>query len=239
MQYIIIFLIVFLIMAAMTLFFFLLIKNMAADLSGQVKRSFLRQIEVFDRIYEEKSENLRRIQDQLEREKNNIVKRQDETGRKTVTQTSLPKGSAVDIPAARLISRDFSENYRYVKDHFHVDLDAAMERVQETEISPQEENRCRLLFQLRDQLSFDVIYRLSSLNADQQEQILREALSKEECLILDEYLQREGKMDAAGFADYVESCCFLNNTQPMVYTDGGICEGFQILQNGRVYDYSI
>ena len=55
MQYILVFGAVFLIMLAVILLFFFLINTTAEDVSGQVRKTFLKEMEVFDELYEEKA----------------------------------------------------------------------------------------------------------------------------------------------------------------------------------------
>jgi len=58
MQYILVFGAVFLIMLAVILLFFFLINTTAEDVSGQVRKAFLKEMEVFDELYEEKAKKM-------------------------------------------------------------------------------------------------------------------------------------------------------------------------------------
>ena len=62
MQYILVFGAVFLIMLAVILLFFFLINTTAEDVSGQVRKTFLKEMEVFDELYEEKAKKLKKVQ---------------------------------------------------------------------------------------------------------------------------------------------------------------------------------
>lgn len=61
MQYILVFGAVFLIMLAVILLFFFLINTTAEDVSGQVRKTFLKEMEVFDELYEEKAKKLKKV----------------------------------------------------------------------------------------------------------------------------------------------------------------------------------
>ena len=63
MQYILVFGAVFLIMLAVILLFFFLINTTAEDVSGQVRKAFLKEMEVFDELYEDNNaENVNKVE---------------------------------------------------------------------------------------------------------------------------------------------------------------------------------
>ena len=67
MQYILIFGVVFVIMQAVILLFFFMISSAAEDVAGQIRKTFLKEMEVFDELYEEKAAKLKKVQEEYER----------------------------------------------------------------------------------------------------------------------------------------------------------------------------
>ena len=66
MQYILIFGVVFVIMQAVILLFFFMISSAAEDVAGQIRKTFLKEMEVFDELYEEKAAKLKKVQEEYE-----------------------------------------------------------------------------------------------------------------------------------------------------------------------------
>ena len=104
-------------------------------------------------------------------------------------------------------------------------------------------------------LPLETAYSLSTLDPEEQEQILRQCLDEEELKILEQYLDENGTMDACGFREYASVFSDLYSDKTTVYTgnpesagkdgrvetvyDEGICEGVRVVRGNRMFDYSI
>lgn len=107
-------------------------------------------------------------------------------------------------------------------------------------------------------LTMDAVYELASLEPGQQETILRETLSPQQSVILDDYLAEDGKrFDAVGFFSFVKQMNEICGTDFIIKTgnmeddgrilpdgtklkyDESICEGSQVIYGNKLYDYSI
>ena len=116
MQYILVFGAVFLIMLAVILLFFFLINTTAEDVSGQVRKAFLKEMEVFDELYEEKAKKLKKVQDEYDKFNRNILRKTDDEPKQEAAAPSVKAAASMsDIPAAPLRSRDFAKNYRSIR----------------------------------------------------------------------------------------------------------------------------
>ncbi|MBS6269663.1 MAG: hypothetical protein KH586_12115 [Tannerella sp.] len=110
MQYILVFGAVFLIMLAVILLFFFLINTTAEDVSGQVRKTFLKEMEVFDELYEEKAKKLKKVQDEYDKFNRNILRKTDDEPKQEAAAPSVKAAASMsDIPAAPLRSRDFAK----------------------------------------------------------------------------------------------------------------------------------
>lgn len=255
MQYILIFGVVFVIMQAVILLFFFMISSAAEDVAGQVRKTFLKEMEVFDKLYEEKAGKLKEIQEEYDRFNSNILKKNEETPKKTESRPMTAASSMSDIPAARLVSRDFAQNYRSIRRTFCPDPAAVLETVSQMAAPDREMRRySSLLKGLDEKLTFDTVFKLTNLQAGDQEAVLRSVLNTEEQGVLDHFLAAKGTMDVVAFREWIRSESFLNNPEPVIYTgnpeeipqgrytvheEESICEGVRVLQSGKMYDYSL
>ena len=110
---------------------------------------------------------------------------------------------------------------------------------------------------LLEQLDYDTVYRLSTISAEEQIQVLKEALPAEGVSLLDAYLQTHPSFCMLEFYDHLRAladmepkpACLrvpsgvvmgrMTQNDVAIIPDAEICDGFQ-LEDGRVlYDYSI
>ncbi len=255
MQYILIFITVFLIMQTVILLFFFMIIGTAEDVAVQVRKTFLKEMEVFDELYEEKSEKLKAVQEEYERFNSNILKKTElKTENKTTKEVSSPVHMS-DVPAAKLVGRDFASNYRSIRHSFRLDPANVINAVAENSVTDEETViYSQKLQKLNEKLTFDAVFNLSVLNSCDQEDVLRKVLTEEEQSLLDEFIKRTGKMDAVAFHEWIQSELFLNSPEPVIYAgnvdeipqgeyevheEKTICEGVRVLKSGKMYDYSL
>lgn len=255
MQYFFIFFVVFVIMCGVVLLFFLLIRAAAQDVAGQVRGTFLRQMEVFDQLYEEKAKRVAEMTAEYERMQSNIMPKQPLRTAVAAPVARTARVTASDIPTARLVSRDFAADYRYFKEHFQIDAAAALREVQTQPMEETTAREARIQAGIADKLDAGIVYKLSSLPGNQQEEVLRACLDAEELPYLEQFLvENDGKMDVIRFRDRVAGRAALYGERPLVFaaqpselagtdadvtTDESICEGVRILRGGKIYDYGV
>lgn len=249
MQYILVFGAVFLIMLAVILLFFFLINTTAEDVSGQVRKTFLKEMEVFDELYEEKAKKLKKVQDEYDKFNRNILRKTDDEPKQEAA------ASLSDIPAAPLRSRDFAKNYRSIRHNFCPDTEAVLKAVaQAAAPDPEMAAYSTLLKQLNDKLTFNIVFTLTGLKPSDQEEVLRSVLDVREQTVLQKFLDQGKGMDIIAFREWIRGESFLNNPEPVlymanaaeapqgahaVYEEENICEGVRVLQSGKMYDYSL
>ena len=186
MQYILVFGAVFLIMLAVILLFFFLIITTAEDVSGQVRKAFLKEMEVFDELYEEKAKKLKKVQDEYDKFNRNILRKTDDEPKQEAAAPSVKAAASMsDIPAAPLRSRDFAKNYRSIRHNFCPDTEAVLKAVaQAAAPDPEMAAYSTLLKQLNDKLTFNIVFTLTGLKPSDQEEVLRSVLDVREQTVL-------------------------------------------------------
>lgn len=256
MQYILIFGVVFVIMQAVILLFFFMISSAAEDVAGQIRKTFLKEMEVFDELYEEKAAKLKKVQEEYERFNSNILKKTEEKPKQEAAARPVAAISSMsDIPAARLMSRDFAQNYRSIRRSFCPDTAAVLDTVAQMAAPDRKMVQySALLKKLNEKLTFNTVFTLTGLKPSDQETVLRSVLDAEEQAVLQQFLDRNRAMDIVAFREWIQSESFLNNPDPVLYTgnaqevpqgnitvheEESICEGVRVLQSGKMYDYSL
>ena len=154
-------------------------------------------------------------------------------------------------------SKEFKNDYKNLKEEMSFNKDEVISNVVSTS-SDDTSSYGKTAINLKESFSFDTIYKLSTLNSLQQEEVLRECFDDEEKLLLDKYLSINNiKFSAIDFFDYIgqiakaEDPNFyvktgwknddFNNIDKKVVTvhDDDITEGVKIVHKNKLYDYSV
>lgn len=113
--------------------------------------------------------------------------------------------------------------------------------------------------EMLDKLSFDSVYKISCLQEEQQKEVLREVFSEEEREVLDAYVEslsypfsvtefvlylkaksREADDTVYLFAREPENLGVTPTSEQLkLCKDENLCEGFQVMQGNRLYDYGL
>ena len=266
MQYLLIFLAVLVVVAFLILFIFVAIHQTALKIREQVRGRYLEELSMFDQLYEEKMDRLKAIREEQELLNSNIMKKEgssSETQEYTkepaadggVQTASAPGG---DIPVSRLSSPDFFEEYRYVKNAFVQNWDSLIRAAaaDEPDVMWQIGKIAEKILQI---LPKETVFSMSTLEPDEQMEILNECLDERSKELLNWYQENEKEEQAPfeilSFWSYVKEMADLYNSEITVYTsdrnyqapepgvrtvyDDTICEGIRIRRGSRVYDYSL
>lgn len=172
---------------------------------------------------------------------------------KVQTVAETPAAS-LELPPASTGQTDFGEAYRNVRNEFAVDRSAEIRGILSLDPGPMAETG-KAAGRILTDLPLETAYSLSTLDPEEQEQILRQCLDEEELKILEQYLDENGTMDACGFREYASVFSDLYSDKTTVYTgnpesagkdgrvetvyDEGICEGVRVVRGNRMFDYSI
>lgn len=266
MQYLMIFLAVLAVVIFLFLFIFTAIRQIAIRIREQVRGRYLEELSVFDRIYKEKMDRLKEIQEEQELLDSNIMKKggnisekqdsPDETKTGAAGQAASVSGG--DVPVSRLSSPDFFEEYRYVKNAFVQNRDALVRAASEDEPDIMWELGAiaeKILKVIPEETAFS----MSTLEPGEQLELLNEFLDGRSKELLNWYQKHEKEENAPfeilSFWSYVKNLADLYDSDITVYTsdrnyqasepgvktvyDGTICEGIRIRRGSRVYDYSL
>lgn len=256
MQYVAVFLAVLVVLIGMNGFMFFTLRQICRQIRAALTGRLLRELSVFDELYEEKEKRLEELKARKALLDSNIFPREA-----VVWQEEGPVGTAVmpaaEIPVSQTSNPDFYEEYRYVKHAFAFDFDRLIGLVM---AAPKDPDWSRggsadaFLAAVPDATALE----LSTLEGMEQLQILEQTLKPEAAALIPEYLQ-QAERTAQDFSileclSHIKNISRLYRDEVTVYTGTGsspplppgvrvvddpfICEGIRIMRGNRLYDYS-
>lgn len=256
MQYLLIFLTVLVVLVCMNGFIFLTLRQLTRHIREQLEGRLIRELSVFDRLYEEKAEQLERLKAEKALSDSNIFPQAPEPKREEpmVCTAGIPSG---EIPVSRTSNPDFYQEYRYVKHAFDLDYEQMIRQVMAAGKDPDwhlGEQADAILLAVPEEAAFE----LSTLDGAEQLELLYQVLEPEVNGLIDQYLQEEEVMPPdfgiLEFLSYLKNVSRLYRDEVTVYTgkrmpdasrpgirvvyDPSICEGIRIVRGNRLYDYS-
>lgn len=263
MQYILIFLAVLAVILCMNVFIFLAVRQAADKVKEQVEGRFMDELSSFDELYEQKAARLQKLKEEQELLNSNIFQKKTDHEKKTEAKAEAPVRIAgnkgFDIPVSRTANPEFFKEYRYVRDRFRVNARDLVEAVLKLP-ADEEMKRGNLAAKALEILSQETAFSMSTLEGEEQLQLIGEALPEECHCLLKMYLEEletEEKQDqfcAIGFWEYLGTTKALYSGDVAVYTpdpdalagepvtliqDETICEGVRVRRGSRMYDFSI
>lgn len=247
------FLAVALLMLILIAFVVVVIHSLSVAAGIKVRSDMLRMLRSYDRLLESKSNEIRRLQEECE-----ALERTRAAGQplpKQEAETSAPAAATVSLPAAASYrTASFGSSYAAVKESFRMSEEQkdALVRQVCADGGAGGAQRGALAARLRQQLGFELVFRLSQMSADQQLELLDGSLGDEEWTLLRDYCALDGDQpfDVTKFCDWLDAIAMLETDEVAVVDGqsaaslgedgrGAICEGIQIIAGNKLYDYSI
>lgn len=171
----------------------------------------------------------------------------------------LPKEPAIPFIAKNVPTQkqDFFADYLKIRSAFSTSPVQVLREIQKQPSGEPETGAC--IKELLEKLSFETVYRISCLQSEQQVAVLDEVLSEEEKKVLEQYRATQSfAFSVTEFYSYLRGKCKELDDTVFFYTrnpeslglqakseqlkicqDEKLCEGFQILQGNRLYDYGL
>lgn len=170
----------------------------------------------------------------------------------------IPADPAIPFIAknAPMQKQDFFADYLKIRSAFQDNPARVLKDFPKASVSGEQVTLYRTM---QEKLSFDIVYKISCLQEEQQLEVLREVFSEEEREILDQYeVSLSFPFSVTEFVLYLKAksrelddTVYLftrepehlglsaNSEQLQICKDENLCEGFQIMQGNRLYDYGL
>lgn len=247
------FIAVFLVLAVMTLFLFLVVSKCISRLNESVKGDFLKHLNVYDHQIEEKSRKVQELSEQIHRMETDS---DSDDGKRY--RESHGEAVVIDTTAA-YVDRTFGENYVYMNDVFRPIAREAMEETIHGLVRARKDINVHEFREILNLFTYDLQYEMLMLDSEEQlsvmETVAQNSVGKKR--ILKRYVESHGGFDFKEFMDYVRDYIFRNDATIYVYSrdgrqviegtpkhvvyekDTAIVEGYKIKHKNRIYDYSL
>lgn len=212
----------------------------------KLKKEVFRYIKVYNKYMEETSEA-----ETNARETTDSVKTEEEFG--------LPKDPAIPFIAKNVETqkKDFFADYVKIRSAFRNSAASALRNLPAFSDSDIVLGVC--VDGILQKLSFDSVFRISCLQPEKQLAVLNEIFSETEQEVLTRYTEENGPVFSVtefysylqGKSKELDQTVYLYSREPdalgiqaksdqlIICKDEELCEGFQIVQGNRLYDYGL
>ena len=217
---------------------------------NKIRENVIQQMKVYNHIMEEKSNQLQAIQQQILEEKNKLgeIESCENIGQNENSTPIFPKGTTYR-------NLMFHQDYDKIQKEFSFDQEQVTHNIEQLTCK-KDKDWIVLAKKLMKELSINTIYQLIQVSKQEQWAILSDILKEEYQPVLDEYEASHSHYDGIEFYEWLENITLSHsgvikvvmNTKDKVkikqsgvevVQKEGICEGYQIYYNNRLYDYSI
>jgi uncharacterized membrane-anchored protein YhcB (DUF1043 family) len=262
-----IFIVVVLVLAILMVFLMLAIRMLTGQAKEQLNRYFLKNLETYDRLAENKSKEIDELQGTLADLTDRVASKQRRLNEmaetaQSVTQHTEPVGTVAATADAGALSdatyRDpgFLDDYAYVRQNMKLDYKGLANDLLGS-LDYSESDEARLCRSMLEKLPADRLYDIVTMQDNDQIEYLSSLFNEEEEAYLGDYTAEHGKFDLLNFHNYItnyvkdhESHVYIRTGNPedfadlirenvSVLFDPGIHEGIRISFKNTVYDYSL
>ena len=229
----------------------------AKSVKKSIRERTLELISDYDSILEQKSAELLELKKESELLEGAVRPEPDPEPVRASSRAADADSAAMLRAISRISSSSYRDGsvgaiYRTIRTGFTTSVREALSQIPPEELSVTEGPATALL----RELPFTAIYELSSLSSDEQYAVLSDSLKDSQRELLETYREANKRFDSIGFYDYLKQVagaepapCILRVSpcsRPKDIPDGlrieedeSICEGFELVTNRRVYDYSV
>ena len=241
------------VMAVMNSFMFLVLKRIVSKADRQMQRYFLKKLEVYDDLYDEKAKRFQEII--------NRTSKEHKEGNFFDPYSALKIAALAREDAKNKFVNyrniDFLKEYKAVKNKMQIYKEEVVVDLA-AKASKRDDYFARLVNRIQTRFSFDTFYKIATMTEESQKEILEETLLEDEKLLLREYCQlNDDVFDYLGFFNYLKKLSYQYDPKIYVKTgevedhfeeiderivteyDAGICEGIRVVSKNVLYDYSI
>lgn len=240
-----------LVMALMAAFTFIILRMIAVNAGNKIRDNVVSQMQSYDALIERKASELQAIQKQIEIEQDKLSGVAVMPDQYHQIPGGITLASDVDYR-----NNDFPEDYRNLKKKFSFQYKMVVKDIFLTIKSKEEKEYIDTLNSLLDKLSFDNVYKLSSLESAEQLEVIREIITENEKAVLEHYMG-QNQFDCISFYQWLymqrklydrQICVKVadeehgvpeNNELISVEFDETLVEGFQVYIGNKMYDYGV
>ena len=246
--------IIIIVIVALALILTFLLSFIVKNTNNLMKNVFVDRMSEFDFLLKDREEKVDELNDDIKK-KTQIVQELEDKAKEFNNNDKVKKDDIVMPKFTDFEDGNILYNYKVIKKSFNYDplevLNRFLSKNKEEEIEEFE-----ILKKIRSYFSFDVIYKISLYQSNEQREIIKSLLSDREIKLIENYFEKE-KFNLNKFVAYLDNSIIKKDPTIRVLVsnektnfdsldkniiteyDNKITEGFKIVYKGVIYDYSI
>ena len=219
-----------------------------------MKNVFVDRMSEFDFLLDDKEKKVDELNNDIKK-KTEIINQLEEKTKEFENNATIKKDDVVMPKFTDFEDGNILYNYKVIKKSFNYNPLSVIKQFL-SKSKADEEKEFNLLKTIRSYFSFDVIYKISLYQSNEQYEIIKSLLNEEETNLLKKYLIKEN-FNLNKFVEILDGLIIkknptikvlvgnekwnFNNLNKNIVTeyDSKITEGFKIVYKGVIYDYSI
>lgn len=250
-----VFIAVVVVMVVLNVFMLFVVRSVAAVVGRQIRKETQKLFAAYEPLLVEKSKELRDLEQKLK----DI---QPQSILETPEPKQMSKGPAAVVVSGGEAHRNrayrnplFADGYRSVQSRFTIEPEAVIGQVAQEKTV--EDQKVTLATWIVEHISFDMVYRLSTLTPEMQWQLLWDTMDKEMQPLFKAVAGSEDTFQMVDFYHDMKTICAYETGTLFVRTGGekddfaglsddvvtvldpSICQGVQIVTGNKMYDFSI
>lgn len=244
------FIVVVMVISVLMVFLIMAIRMLTGQAKDQLNRYFLKNLETYDRLAENKNAQIDSAKERLAAMSSASV-----TSHPVSVQVSSA-GVAAVTPSASYRDPGFLDDYAYVRQHMKMDYHAKVRELL-TSLKEEKDPELALCQDMLSKIPTDHLYEIITMQETDQIEYLKELFDDEEDAYLDQYCMERGTFDLLAFHNdlkaYVrehehefyiqagnpEEYKDLEDAHVHVVYDPGVHEGVRVSYKNTLYDFSI
>ena len=251
---IIILVILFVFILLLILLMFSFLKRIVEKINKISKEYYLDKVQVYDNLIQEKENRLNELNDEIEKRK--IEKEEDESKDEIIESKNDSSEYEVNIKKVDYQDENILQQVKTIDEKFNLNEEELIKKFIERVSKNQSFEKYNELKNYQDKLNSKVCYEMSSKNAKEQEEFLRN-LFKNNQEIINDFMKENKKMNIIVFRPYLDK--ILAKEDPFIYVyvsdknknydyisnkiqtiyDNRIYRGIMIKYKNRMYDFCI
>lgn len=250
-----VFIAVVVVMVALNIFMLFVVRSIAAIVGRQIRKETQKLFAAYEPLLVEKSKELRDLEQKLSEIQPQSILEVPETKQATMGPVAVVHSGGETHRNRAYRNPLFAEGYRSVQGRFTIEPETVIAKVADNKTI--EEKKVAIAVWIVENISFDTVYRLSSLLSEMQWQVLWETMNAE---IQPIFKALAGEKEAFQIVDFYHDMktIYTYETGKMFVRTGGekddftdmsdqvvtvldptICQGVQIVTGNKMYDFSI
>lgn len=255
------FFVVVLVLSLLMVFLIMAIRMLATQARQQLNRYFLKNLETYDRLAENKSARIEELQSQIRELEERAADVKAQTEAMKAVSGQRPAGPVAvaapeTVPSASYRDAGFLEDYAYVRQHMKLDYRKQVRDILQ-KLKEEKDPMLLLCRDMLDKIPMDYLYEIITMQETDQIEYLKELFDDEEDAFLDRYAQEQGCFDLLAFHNYLtnyvrghEHEVYIHTGNPEEYADmetdhvhvkydPGVHEGVRVSYQNTLYDFSL